>query len=74
VYISVYEDRILKRLTLNAELFIFDGQCTSEAAQEQIANNFIAALKNNINFQSTVCPDTSTTCSSKNVQVKSFLY
>ena len=73
MFFSVYEDRILRRLTLNAELFLFEGQCTSEAAKAQIADNFIVALKNNIRFQQTVCPDTSTTCSSNNVQVSSVM-
>jgi len=72
VLFSVYKDRsTLRRLTLNAELFFFEGQCTSETAQAQIADNFIAALKNNIRYQQTVCPDMSTTCSSNNVQVSS---
>jgi len=64
---AAYSEARLKSFNLDA-LFHYEGECSSEEARAQIAENFIVAIKKS-GFEPTVCPSDSTECYPKNVQV-----
>ncbi|XP_053381797.1 sushi, von Willebrand factor type A, EGF and pentraxin domain-containing protein 1-like [Mercenaria mercenaria] len=63
---AVHGHRVPHYIGIEASYY-FDGDCTDPATQQEIASNFVAAVKASL-YQLEACPD-SIECNSRNVQI-----